>query len=357
MKLRRRTILPILLGLPLVAVFVAWLGIFNVAASTGHWPITNWFLHFAMRSSVRTYALGIVVPDLDSTGLLQPAAVHFEEGCAFCHGAPGVRASPSALAMLPPPPDLPGKVGEWTDAQLFRIVRHGVRYTGMPAWPALERTDEVWGMVALLRRLPALEAESYRRLVEAPPALESQSALDAALAGCARCHGRDGLGRDLAVPIIAGQSSAYLFATLKAYALGQRPSGMMKLAVSGASDDLLNELAHYYAERSRPESMTANDPTSETRGRQIAESGLPQKGVPACLSCHGGSRRNPFYPTLSGQKRIYVETQLRLFASGTRGGTEYSHLMAKVAGKLDDRDIADLAAYFASSHSSLKPTP
>ena len=31
---------------------VAWSGVFNVGASGGHWVITDWFLHWAMRNSV-----------------------------------------------------------------------------------------------------------------------------------------------------------------------------------------------------------------------------------------------------------------------------------------------------------------
>jgi mono/diheme cytochrome c family protein len=55
--------------------------------------------------------------------------------------------------MLPQPPDLADVVGEWNNAQLFRIVKHGVRFTGMPAWPMQDRDDEVWAMVAFLREL------------------------------------------------------------------------------------------------------------------------------------------------------------------------------------------------------------
>ena len=49
--------------LPFAAVLFAWIGFFNVGASTGHWTITDWFLHFAMRSAVRTYALAVDEPD------------------------------------------------------------------------------------------------------------------------------------------------------------------------------------------------------------------------------------------------------------------------------------------------------
>ena len=150
--------------LPVAAVFVAWIGFFNIGASTGHWKITEWFLHFAMRSAVRTYSLAVEVPERLPIEGIQPAAGHFERGCAICHGAPGVPQSPAVLRMLPRPPDLAPGIGAWTDAELFRIVKYGVRFTGMPAWPTQERDDEVWAMVAFLRALPQMDAPTYREL-------------------------------------------------------------------------------------------------------------------------------------------------------------------------------------------------
>ena len=146
--------------LPVAVLLATWIGFFNVGASSGHWRVTEWFLHFAMRSAVRTYALAVEVPDELPRYAIQPAAGHFARGCAYCHGAPGEPRSPAANLMLPMPPDLAGKVGEWSDAELFRIVKHGVRFTGMPAWPAQDRDDEVWAMVAFLRELPEMSEAS-----------------------------------------------------------------------------------------------------------------------------------------------------------------------------------------------------
>lgn len=195
--------------LPFVAVLVAWIGFFNIAASTGHWQITDWFLHFAMRSAVRTYSLAVEVPERLPAEGIQPATSHFERGCAICHGAPGVPQSPAVLRMLPRPPDLAPVIGSWTDAELFRIVKYGVRFTGMPAWPTQQRDDEVWAMVAFLRALPRMDARTYRELSIGSHAgrknsLET-SAFETALADCARCHGVDGRGRSDRVPIISGQ--------------------------------------------------------------------------------------------------------------------------------------------------------
>lgn len=339
--------------LPFVAVLVAWIGFFNVGASSGHWRITEWFLHFAMRSAVRTYATTIEVPETFDEGAVLPAAGHFATGCAVCHGAPGEERPAMTTDMLPEPPRLEEVIADWNDAELFRIVKHGVRFTGMPAWPTQKRDDEVWAMVAFLRELPGLEPQEYRDLAYgSADAAEPEGAdprFEATLAECARCHGGDGLGRSEAVPVIAGQRPGYLVESLKAYAAEERESGIMELATTEADDALWEQLAAHYA------SLPARGPASDRpeaqlieRGEAIARQGIPGRKIPACLGCHEGPDRNPVYPSLDGQKPSYLENQLRLFASGGRGGTPYSHLMTEFASRLEPAERRSVAAYFAN---------
>src|SRR5690606_12112903 len=76
-------------ALPFAVLVATWIGFFNVGASSGHWKVTEWFLHFAMRSAIRTYALAVDTPGQLPRHAIQPAAGHFARGCAICHGAPG----------------------------------------------------------------------------------------------------------------------------------------------------------------------------------------------------------------------------------------------------------------------------
>lgn len=345
-----RHILIAVVGVPVAVLLAAWIGFFNVGASTGHWKVTEWFLHFAMRAAVRTYSIGVEVPPLDDPAMLQPAAAHFARGCAICHGAPGQMRSPAAMSMLPRPPDLSGVVDDWRDAELFRIVKHGVRFTGMPAWPTQSRDDEVWAMVAFLRALPRMDARSYRALAfgEARnPGSGRPGDFDTALAGCARCHGFDGAGRSERVPIIAGQREAYMAESLKAFAEEWRASGIMELAAVEADPALWRDLARHYASQAGVSTSTPPEGDRE-RGGEIARRGIPGEGVPACLGCHERDGGNPTYPTLSGQHAAYLEAQLGRFAAGNRGGTPYQGLMAKVAEGLSEEDMRDLAAYFST---------
>jgi cytochrome c553 len=356
MRLTWRRLLILAVLALLGGLLFAWSGLFNVGASTGHWAITDWFLHYAMRQSVATHAGGIEPPPLDDPALVHRGAGHYASGCAPCHGAPGQQRSPIAVAMTPPPPFLPEKIPQWQPNELFWIVRHGVKFTGMPAWAALPRSDEVWAMVAFLLRLPGMDAETYRALAlgEVADGQGDDAGLAAladpfepVLAECARCHGRDGRGRGGgAFPILAGQSEAYLFASLQAYAQGDRHSGIMQPAAAPLDAGQMRRLAAHYAQAG----ALAADAAADGPGAEIARRGVPADGIPACIACHeppGG--RYPAYPALRGQTPAYLAQQLRLFRAGIRGGTPYAHIMATIARRLSNAQIDAVAAYFGTS--------
>lgn len=367
----KRTIVTLALGLLALlvgALLFAWSGVYNVAATKGHWPITRWFLQFALENSVETHSMGIAIPELDDAQLVLKGAGHFETGCAPCHSAPGRPRSPIILGMTPVAPELGPTIHQWQPAELFWIVRHGLKYTAMPPWPAPERQDEVWAMVAFLLQLPDMSPERYRELAfgqvapdpeETTGASEHLAELVQAIGPifdeCARCHGRDGDGRGAgAFPKLSMQSEDYLAAALRAYAAGERRSGIMQPMAAGLTDEQIAALARYYAETERAPLGAGGDrqppdPGAMAAGAEIAARGIPEEGVPACLVCHGpGEPRNPLFPRLSGQYADYIALQLRLFAAGTRGGTPYAEIMRLVASRLTEEQMDDVAAYFAS---------
>jgi cytochrome c553 len=361
-----RGLILLVLALAVGGFLFAWSGLFNVGASTGHWRITSWFLHFAMRNSVETHAMGIDAPALDDPALVHRGAGHFATGCAPCHGAPGEPRSPIVREMTPHPPSLGPSMPSWKDRELFWIVKHGVKYTGMPAWPARERDDEVWSMVAFLRSLPELDSAGYQRLALGELANPGDAqgagtaglnrlgdALDANLADCARCHGRDGLGRGVAAfPNLAGQNEVYLALSLEAYSEGLRNSGIMQPAAAKLDEEEIRALAAHYASQpfAPTEDGTPPDRAAIERGRDIARTGVASEGVPACASCHGpdGRARYPAYPSLAGQPVEYLATQLRLFKQHKRGGTPFAHIMETIAERLNEDQIVAAASYFAS---------
>lgn len=80
------------------------------------------------------------------------------------------------------------------------------------------------------------------------------------------------------------------------------------------------------------------------RGKELHE-GL------MCASCHGPSGVSPSrnYPHLAGQRAEYTYKQLLDYRSGRRHeGTGQAQIMYKLTQLLDEQDMRDLAAYYAS---------
>ncbi|WP_313196073.1 c-type cytochrome [Shinella zoogloeoides] len=344
----------LLLAGVLGAFLLAWSGLVGVSASTGHWKATDWFLHWVMRSSVRTAALGTKAPAF-TKGMLPMAAGHFEAGCAICHGSPALARPESVGRMLPAPPDLKDKIVTWTDAELFQIVQHGIRFTGMPAWPVADREDEAWAMVAFLRRYPDLDANQYRAL--AGYAASRSTTADTTLEACNGCHMPERLGAQSLIPDLAGQSALYLEQALAAYADGTRPSGTMAVAIQGLSEGERQTLAGHFTRQPSASLQSTAQSILIQRGELLALKGDPGQRIPACLSCHDKADANPAYPRLSGQAEAYLANQLRLFVGKKRGGGPFRALMMQAAANLEDEDIAALAAYFAARNASRDPAP
>src|SRR4051812_21948417 len=70
-----------------------------------------------------------------------------------------------------------------------------------------------------------------------------------------------------------------------------------------------------------------------------------KKSTP-CQACHGpnGISVSPAFPNLAGQNPDYLQTALRHYKEGKRKNP----IMQGQAANLSERDIEDLAAYFAS---------
>jgi cytochrome c553 len=86
----------------------------------------------------------------------------------------------------------------------------------------------------------------------------------------------------------------------------------------------------------------AGDPAA---GRKIAA------GI--CQSCHGmnGIAQMPDMPTIAGGDATYLLRQLEAYRSGERK----NEMMSAVAPMLDDRKMADVAAYYASMQVTSAP--
>lgn len=337
-----------------------WGGFYNVAASVPHSRAVEWLLDLGMQRSVAAHAPETPPPALDDPALVVAGLRHFEANCAPCHGGPGILPEPQTRAILPAPPDLATRIGRFNDRELFWIIENGLKYTGMPGWPAAGRADEVWAVVAFVRLLPGMTEAAFDALAgaAAPPAaaaatLAADGPPAAGVAACARCHGIDGAGDPGgAFPRIAGLGTAYIAAELDAFASGARPSGMMAPAAAALSPPERAAVAAWYG-AIIPPPLAAAAPApvaaADLAGPLVA-TGDAARAIPPCASCHLTPGVDA--PPLAGQFAGYLAAQLRLFRAGTR----WDQVMTAIAARLSDAEIAALAAWFAAAP-AMPPAP
>ena len=146
---------------------VIYAGLYNVAATEPHWPVTRWILETARVRSIEAHAAGIQAPPgLDDPAKVLTGVEHYAAHCAVCHGAPGVPRGDIAQGLYPPPPDLAKTAPLYNPGELFWIVKKGIKMTGMPAWSD-HSDEELWATVAFLEKLPGMSEQDYASLVVA----------------------------------------------------------------------------------------------------------------------------------------------------------------------------------------------
>ena len=109
--------------------------------------------------------------------VLEQALEHYADHCATCHANNGSGDTEIGRGFYPKAPDMRATATQsLTDGELFSIIEHGIRLTGMPAWgngtPEGER--ESWGLVHVIRRLPKLTPEDIERMESLNPKSPAQ---------------------------------------------------------------------------------------------------------------------------------------------------------------------------------------
>ena len=166
-------------------------------------------------------------------------------------------------------------------------------------------------------------------------------------AECAACHGVDGNSITAEWPSLAGQHAAYTVRQLRAYQSGERDDVLMtNFAVDLSEQDML-DLAVYY--EAQPIIPGGADPELVSLGESIYRSGIPGRGVVACIACHGPSGLgNPLaaYPMLQGQHSTYTANTLRAYAEGTRRSDAASNqMMRTITALLLEDELLAVASY------------
>lgn len=140
---------------------IVYTGVYDVSATRQHTGLVYQLLETSLRRSVKLRTTDIKVPSLDGSDRVVNGFKLFRAHCVQCHGAPGIAPQPFALGLRPAPASLIATAQEWAAADIYWIIRHGIKMTGMPAWQYRMRDEEMWDVVAFLKALPGLSPADY----------------------------------------------------------------------------------------------------------------------------------------------------------------------------------------------------
>ena len=246
--------------------------------------------------------------------------------CAGCHGLNGN----SRIAGVP---HIAGQRPGYLYLEL-RVYRSGGRgENAMSNAVKVLNDDALYKVAAYYASLEPAQPAAGKK---SPARLDPVAAGKAAAAPCAGCHEQSGVSKTAGTPSLAGLDPKYLVAATVAYKSGQRKNEIMKTMAADLSDRDMGNIALYYAlqKPSRARTAAAGDAAA---GKAAAE---------ACAGCHGdtGVSSKPANPSLAGQDAQYLAGALRAYKDGSRS----SDAMKGLAASLEDAEVKNLAAYYAS---------
>lgn len=173
---KTRRLAPILLTLvamaaagPVLAAAFVYSGAYDIGADAPHTQLVFSLISELRDRSIVTRAKAITPPpDLETPDRIAAGAEIYGGVCKTCHLAPGMGKTDTHAGLYPRPPQL--AYGDaLTPAQQFWVIKHGLKMTGMPAWGRSYQDEEIWDLVAFIRKMPGLTPDQYRAAVKGEP--------------------------------------------------------------------------------------------------------------------------------------------------------------------------------------------
>ncbi|NBS93247.1 MAG: cytochrome c4 [Betaproteobacteria bacterium] len=164
--------------------------------------------------------------------------------------------------------------------------------------------------------------------------------IESKLQACTACHGPGGNSAMPEVPVLAGQTSRYIYLQLRDFKEGRRKNELMSPMAKDLTKEEMLALGDHFAGQKRVVENERGDATKVALGNKVADAAL-------CTMCHlGGFAGQNEVPRVGGQHFSYVKKQLMAFKYKER--TNDAGNMQAVVRTLPDEELEALAAYVAT---------
>jgi mono/diheme cytochrome c family protein len=161
-----------LIALPGALLVIGSLGGFQVQATAEPPGWEKGFAQRAFDASVARHAERVQNPIAPTEENLLAGLMMFRNNCSGCHGDSDQRSVWGSAGFYPRVPQFGFEPPKKPDWQMFWIVKHGVRNSGMGAWKDLAPEEKIWQAVTFLSKLDSLPptvAARWKKLPLAEP--------------------------------------------------------------------------------------------------------------------------------------------------------------------------------------------
>lgn len=224
----------------------------------------------------------------------------------------------------------------------------------------MRKVKRVWACavvaaaVGLTAGCSAVETTSADRFTERGELIALSGGHAGGSNACFTCHGLEGLGNGSGAPRLAGLDIGYLDRQLEAYASGRRQHPLMEWVAGRLSSDDRQRVSAYYANLPYEPRPTLPAPV-----HPLYVFGDPDRGLPACASCHGelGQGIGPANPPLGGQPAAYLAEQIERWRLSKRRN-DPGNVMLRISQLLTPAEARAVSAYAAALPGDLpRPEP
>ena len=166
-----KAIFGLLLAALIAVAYIMSAGVYNMAATEKHWPVTEKLIEWMRINSIAAHANELTVPTMDEAELMVTGALHYDAMCTGCHLAPGQEPTELSQGLYPQAPvfHLRPPLTESEDLQeqskaYFWVIKNGIKMTAMPAWGLTHDDETIWAMAFFFFFLGNMPASQYIKL-------------------------------------------------------------------------------------------------------------------------------------------------------------------------------------------------
>ena len=159
----------LLVGLVLAPILLAVagsLGLLPVAATATPPAWESRAAGRAVRASLAREAGGHASPKPANEENLRIGMRLYRMNCAGCHGDLGSPSPWGTTGFYPRVPQFAERPSLLTAPEMYLVVKHGIRYSGMGAWSGMLSDEDIWRAVSFvshIRNLPPAVKEIWMR--------------------------------------------------------------------------------------------------------------------------------------------------------------------------------------------------